>query len=234
MKQIWALASVSMFMAFSSVDAAIVHPTGIGDNTQYRFMFISTTGTNATSTTIGDYDNIVAGDATTHGVDTDGVNPIIWRAVVSVNGGDDALTHISVDNTGGWDIASVPIYLVNTNTLIANNFADLFNGSIAVKINRQPNGNIVADATPTWTGSASNGTASNPLGTFFPNRGRAGSVNGDWIAHSNQFNAENQLVYGISNVLVTPTASVVPEPSSLAMLLIAVGAVPVARRWRKR
>jgi hypothetical protein len=113
--------------------------------------------------------------------------------------------------------AGVPIYLINGN-LVANNNADLWDGSILTGIDRTPQESVGFFFV--WSGTSDDGTVNawgGALGSNVAIVGIAGAFLGSaWINESGKSGSEVYQFYGISTVLTVPTPAVtVPEPSSL-------------------
>ena len=130
----------------------------------------------------------------------------------------------------------MPIYLLDGRR-VANNAADLWDGSIASAINLNELGGITNRNV--WTGSQANGTegvagccVSASFGyqnTAFGNSGTTGS---GWIRSGTTNNVGQPFSYcGISDVLTTASAAV-PEPQSLALVLLGLGVAALAARRR--
>ncbi|AKE63186.1 hypothetical protein MYAER_0826 [Microcystis aeruginosa NIES-2549] len=204
--------------------ALVVVPPDLAVGDQYRLVFVTEGKRDATSTDIDDYNNFVTSQVLPAGT-TDtalyqalkiaGIDPntITWKAIGSTASVD------ARDNTGTNPTLStgVPIYLIDGNR-VANNNADLWDGSIQTAINRTPDDWQLNE--PVWTGTNNNGTAENGRlggGSLGQVRyGRASSITAEWITmdDSNRFGISR--LYGISSVLTVPTPAVtVPEPSSL-------------------
>ncbi|GCL53112.1 hypothetical protein NIES3806_04420 [Microcystis aeruginosa NIES-3806] len=209
--------------------ALVVVPTGLNPGDQYRLVFVTAGTRNATSTNINDYNTFVTNQATggTPGIDTAldtalngagfDLSTITWKAIGSTSAVD------ARDNTGtNPSSTGVPIYLINGNK-VANNNADLWDGSLQHPINLQPNDVISSNLV--WTGSVYLGTGltQNQLGGGFFGSvavGRADSVVfSDWIAQTTDVSSTAKSLYAMSSVLTVPgnqPAPVpVPEPSSL-------------------
>ncbi|QNN21985.1 PEP-CTERM sorting domain-containing protein [Planctomycetales bacterium ZRK34] len=134
------------------------------------------------------------------------------------------------DNTGTNPGVStgVPIYRLDGQR-IADNNADLWDGTLAAPLNLSPKGTAPPNVGTTyvWTGTQANGTGYITLGGSNPNLGNYTST-ANWV---NAFTTSNSSslywLYGISEVL-----TVVPEPGSLAILSLAL--LPATRYRRRR
>jgi hypothetical protein len=220
------VALATLATAGAAQAALVVVPPDLAVGAQYLLVFVTEGKWEATSTDIDDYNNLVtsqvlAGPGTTdtalyQALKAAGFDPnaITWKAIGSTASVD------ARDNTGTNPTLStgVPIYLIDGNR-VANNNADLWDGSIQTAINRTPE-DWQLNNEPVWTGTNNNGTAENGRlggGSLGQVRyGLANSITTEWItmADSSRFGVSR--LYGISSVLTVPTPAVsVPEPSSL-------------------
>lgn len=222
------VALATLATASAAQAALVVVPPDLAVGAQYRLVFVTEGKRDATSTDIDDYNNFVTSQvrlsilpgttdtALYQALNGAGIDPntITWKAIGSTASVD------ARDNTGTNPTLStgVPIYLIDGNR-VANNNADLWDGSIETAINRTPDDLQLLNE-PVWTGTNNNGTAENgrlgggPLGQV--RYGLTSSITTEWItmADSNRFGVSR--LYGISSVLTVPTPAVsVPEPSSL-------------------
>ncbi|MBD2620392.1 PEP-CTERM sorting domain-containing protein [Microcystis flos-aquae FACHB-1344] len=205
--------------------ALVVVPTGLNPGDQYRLVFVTDGTRDATSTNIDDYNKFVTNDARggTPGIDTAldvalnaaGFNPntIEWKAIGSTD------SVAARDNTGtNPSSTGVPIYLIDGNR-VANNNADLWDGSILTGIDRTPQESVGFFFV--WSGTSDDGTVGccgGELGSNVAIVGVAiaGVLGSGWINESGKSGSEEYRFYGISTVLTVPTPAVtVPEPSSL-------------------
>jgi len=205
----------------------VVVPPDLAVGDQYRLVFVTEGKRDATSTDIDDYNNFVTSQvrlsilpgttdtALYQALNAAGIDPntITWKAIGSTASVD------ARDNTGTNPTLStgVPIYLIDGNR-VANNNADLWDGSIQTAINRTPDDWQLNELV--WTGTNNNGTAENGRlggGSLGQVRyGLASSITAEWITMDdfNRFGISR--LYGISSVLTVPTPAVtVPEPTSL-------------------
>ncbi|CCI32890.1 PEP-CTERM sorting domain-containing protein [Microcystis sp. T1-4] len=223
--------------------ALVVVPTGLAVGDQYRLVFVTAGTRNATSTNINDYNTFVTNQATggTPGIDTAldtalngagfDLSTITWKAIGSTSAVD------ARDNTGTHPSSTgVPIYLIDGNR-VANNNADLWDGSLQHPINRN-NLDLVDANGVAWTGSDFPGTGygSLQLGSTEVVAGSALASNFSWIL-VNFFGASNLArMYAMSSVLTVPgnqPAPVpVPEPASL-LGFITLGSLMLGSAVRK-
>ena len=211
------VALATLATAGAAQAALVVVPPGLNPGDQYRLVFVTDGTRNAQSTDINDYNtfvtNQVTGSPLATALTTAGFNlgTIQWKAIGSTP------TVAARDNTGtNPSSTGVPIYLIDGNR-VANNNADLWDGSILTSI----------DSTPqesggfgfVWSGTFDDGTTESGLGSNVggSNVGFIGAVSA-WINESNQGGSEVYPFYGISTVLTVPSSDPpvsVPEPSSL-------------------
>jgi hypothetical protein len=149
MKKLLSVLSVFALAAIAAGTASagqIATPTGLNPGDQFRFVFVTTTTTFATSSDLSTYDNIVSSDAT--GYTYGGISPI-WKAIVS-NSIIDARDHIGLQST-----SVVPLYTVNGNNVSGGN---LWSGNLLSPMNASISGTLLN--TNVWTGTEWNGTRS--------------------------------------------------------------------------
>ncbi|GCA90274.1 PEP-CTERM sorting domain-containing protein [Microcystis aeruginosa] len=208
--------------------ALVVVPTGLAPGDQYRLVFVTAGTRDATSTDINDYNTFVTNEATggTPGIDTAldtaldaaGFDPntITWKAIGST------ASVAARDNTGtNPSSTGVPIYLIDGNR-VANNNADLWDGSLQHPINRNNLGTSSDDYV--WTGSDSVGLGafqSELGGIFQPFAGFSVETDAAWILADRLPWGYWFPLYAMSSVLTVPGNGnqpepvTVPEPSSL-------------------
>jgi len=174
---------------------------------QYRFVFHTSATIDATSADIATYNAWVQGlaDAST-AYDISAGDGATWKVIGStdaVDARDNTSTNTGVNGTG------CAIFLLDGSTVVANDYADLWDGSIQNIINLTEQG-VVWVYWP-WTGTRTDGTAGtgaggdgNPLGsTGQVGQGNASSTT-DWIWRVNTMDPPtNQMpMYALSEPLV--------------------------------
>lgn len=219
----------------NAIHASIITvPPDLSNGDSYRLVFVTSTTRNGTSDSIGTYDSFVTAAADSN-LDLPATN---WRAIVSTPA-TDAIDHLSVDSSGGWNTASVPIYRLDGERVV-NGFASLFPSSSAGAILENPiridenGGNL---DTLVFTGSNTSGQESNNnigLGnsTFMTTvAGNSSQTGSSWISSVFRNKTDNLSFYALSDVLVVGGAtSSVPEPSGFVLGLMVVACLGVKLR----
>lgn len=199
------LSTISAIAPVASFAAPITVPTDLIVGDTYRLAFVTTTVRDGTSTDIADYNAFVT--AVANGVPELAALGTTWAAIGSTS------AIAARDNTGTNPTVStgVPIYLLN-NTRIADDNADLWDGSIAVALVINENGSST-NAEP-WTGSTMAGLAdpSFPLGASSPRAGKSYVNNSQWV-HDNAWPSN----FGLQLYAISGELTVVPEPGAMAL-----------------
>ena len=191
---------------------------------QFRYVFVTSGLRDATSTNIADYNTFVNNAAIAGSATSNITGP--WAVIGST------ATANARDNTATTGTGGVPIYQLD-GELVANDYGDLWDGSIANPININENNlnNIIINP---WTGTNSDGSTftSRPLGSRSGVRfGRASQTNFEWINGSTITNEGNRSLYAMSSIQEIPT---IPEPTTIiASLLVGAGLLPLKRRSQK-
>ena len=197
---------------------ASIIPSGISGGQSFRLLFVTSTTTAATSSSISTYNTFVQGRAATNsnlksatGASFSGE----FRAVVSTT----AVAARTNTRTRSTDTGA-PIYWVN-GAKAADNYADFYDGSWDSCVRRTESGSASGShiSLTLWTGSTSSGTTS-------PNRGlgrgnnllaRSGSLSSTSCSQMlddgrNWSNTQSYPLYGLSPVLTVVPA----QPAGLA------------------
>ncbi|BCU12040.1 PEP-CTERM sorting domain-containing protein [Microcystis aeruginosa] len=216
--------------------ALVVVPPGLNPGDQYRLVFVTDGTRNATSTNINDYNNFVTsqvtGSALATQLTTAGFNlgTITWKAI-----GSTSATSAKVNTGTNGSQPDVPIYLIDGNK-VANNNADLWDGSIQTNINRTQID--TSKNAGVWTGTNGGGSAQSGLYLGSSDGVAIGSstnINSAWMYTATFPYTSQYTLYGMSSVLTVPTptpAVSVPEPSSL-LGLITLGGLMLGGAVRK-
>jgi hypothetical protein len=219
------VALATLVTASAAQAALVVVPPDLNPGAQYRLVFVTEGKRDATSTDIDDYNNFVTnqvtGSALANALSGAGLTTT-WKAIGST------ASVAARDNTGTNPTlgTGVPIYLIDGNR-VANDNADLWDGSIQTAIYRTPLDTVSTSLV--WTGTTFVGLATSyGLGGCFGGCGFDGfvargssnvsfQIGGSWIFGFVNFYLDHLPLYGISSVLTVPGGSPqqVPEPSSL-------------------
>jgi len=211
------------------------HPAGLGPGDQYHILFATSNLTRVTGDTSvpppspTEFGGIAAADwDVTYHAAFAGLVPgwngldLVYRSILSIDG-DNAVDRLSIVG---------PVY--NTNgDLLANDAADLWDGSLANPVGYDEKGILIASNTQVWTGTLIIGTWSSgqscgdwdiPLSTEFGRQGNATLSNNQWIYGGLNSCNNTARLYGLSPAIT------VPEPSTL--FLTALGLLSVAGTLR--
>jgi hypothetical protein len=236
-------AAIAFLVCLGALDAqgGLITPSGLNPGDQFRFIFLSSGKTDATSTDILVYDAFVQGLASTAGLTYPGAT-VTWQALGSTATG---TAGVNANDQGRLPLGdSIPIYRLD-GTRVANNSTHLFTPNptdILALINVNEYGLTIAQDLFVWTGTAPTGSATiNPLGSSGPNQGPtlgyAGSLNDWWITQFNNINnTDAYRMYAYSNILQVPLPDVpaIPEPASLVLCLLGASVMVGVRRLNQR
>jgi len=212
------IAVCAVSMSAANVFAALITvPTDLNPGDQYRLAFVTSSSTGGLSTNISDYNAFVT--AVAAGVPELVALGTTWKAVgstASVNARDNTVTNPLV-STG------VPVYTL-VDARIANDNADLWDGSLHSPLKYNEHGAELERET--WTGTSDSGVGfpGGQLGTNSPVIGSTSSIVGLWISWVQADPSEPNGLYAISGVL-----TVVPEPTT-STLALAVLCLAMSRR----
>ncbi|MCF7956172.1 MAG: hypothetical protein K9M75_10245 [Phycisphaerae bacterium] len=199
-------------LAAAAVNAAVVGQLGVLDvsgvnpatgkvwaaGDQYRLVFVTSATTDATSTDITTYNAFVQGLA-----EAAGLGGGVWNVIGST------ATVDARDNTGtnryNASHVSVPIFLIDGVTKIADNNADLWDGGIDAFIDMTETGTGGITGW-VWTGTDPDGTDTSSVGQMLggtPNVqvGKVEKTSGYWVRHFNTSATEGYPVYALSEPL---------------------------------
>jgi hypothetical protein len=215
--------------ALAHADPAFLGPAGLPAGSPYRLIFVTSTLTPATSGNLPDYNTFVTDAATLNS----GLPKTTWTAIASTEG-ESAVDNVTAGCAGGC--LSVPIYLVDGTTLIANNQGQLFSGTILNTITEDEHGSALSTSKSNyvWTGSNADGTTDpgEALGDANPMAGTANSTTSYLVSFSGFSSSTSFPLYAISGQLTVPTST--PEPMSGSLLLAGGAATGLVRRLRRK
>ena len=164
-------------------------PWQVGDI--YQLAFVSSTVTNMSSRNDihfwNEYVNTVAS-----GSALPGVSNLTWKVI-----GSDT-DHHAKDNA----LVTAPVFLMDASTMIAVNYAYMWNGSIDAALNMDENGDPGSGSGDVWTGSGNNGTSSGSSSldgsSANARRGERAQVNGNWMSRDDKNRTEEKHLYALS------------------------------------
>ena len=185
----------------ASASPIIVTPTGLVPGGHFRVAFVTSSTTNATSSNLSTYDSFVTTEA--NGATYNGA-VITWQAIMS-NSTTNARDHIGLTSS-----STIPIYLVFGEKVSDGN---LWSGSLLHSIDQTITGSEILSTV--WTDTESDGTYSSYIENEYHTVGLS-SQRFTWSvgAQSSIYGTHHHL-YGISEILSSPSA--VPEPSAVML-----------------
>ncbi|PNW57111.1 UNVERIFIED_CONTAM: hypothetical protein BEN50_07455, partial [Euhalothece sp. KZN 001] len=221
---------------------------GVNPGDQFRLVFVTTGERDATSSNISDYNTFVDSDADNFNAE---MNSLLGSVIQDDFGGNAAsITYNAIGSTSSVDARDntntnpntdgdgEPILLVDGN-IVANDYDDLWDGSINYPINTNSDG-VAETAQIPFTGTSSDGRAdssSDGLGTD-SNLVEAGSsslVSSNWVNFTVNRPTNNARFYGMSEPLTrAETTTAVPFHTDTLPGLIAMGGLIFWRYRRKK
>jgi hypothetical protein len=191
--------------AWSAPIFATVTLPNLPPGSQYQIIFATSDEIGATSGSISTYNTL----ATTDAAPLNALLPagVTWHAVGST------LTTAASANAASF--SNIPIYNTHGIEVSAGN---LYSGSLLSTIQYDENGNP-PPINEIWTGATSaGGISANPLGSSFAEFGFSDQTSANWIAGSNNTSSGiGWPIYALSSPI-----TVVPEPGTLSLILVAV------------
>ena len=130
-------------------------PSGLSGGDQFRLLFLTHAGRSPTSTDIDSYNAYVQGQAA---AGHNAIKPYAsgFRVVGST---DDVNARDNTDTTYTDDDIGVPIYWLNSNDKVADDYADFYDGSWDSESARNRRGEALSGTLYVFTGSKNDGTA---------------------------------------------------------------------------
>jgi uncharacterized repeat protein (TIGR01451 family) len=198
---VWMAGAALALTVTPALSAPITTPQGLSPGAQYRLAFVTSSATTAGSGAIGDYNAFVTTVANTQTALA--ALATTWTAIGST------ATVDARDNTGTNPIGTgVPIFLLDGVSKIADNNADLWDGTIAHALNVTEAGNTLSGIS-VWTGTTSAGikqTTGNArqLGNGAVIAGSSSATNSGWILANGYDNFSPNPLYAISGLLTVP------------------------------
>lgn len=197
-------------------------PADLNPGDSYHLIFVTSTTTDSNFGGLAGGDAYVQARANSAGIgDAIGVS---WLALLSqeVPGTVDAISRFN---------PTAPVYNMNGER-IANNGTDLWDGLLAATPEYDESGASVG-AEFVWTGTNPDGTLDTVANGWVgsggnPTRGTANSLT-DWIRSGNSPGSTSLHLYGVSEQI-----TFAPEPSTGALVLIAIAAFAYRTRDRER
>jgi hypothetical protein len=202
--------------------AAPLKLADLAPGSTYRIAFVTSQASINTSTSIAFYDAFVNSIANGSGSILASYGTT-WRVIGSTSAVD------AYDHIGGNFLD--PIY-TPAGDLVAHNAADLWDGWLLNPINQFESGILGSVYVSTGTGPDGRRIwalgGDNPYGAVTP--GAAGAISEAWIVAGFEGNSGLRPKYGISDTLVVPGGTTVPEPSTWPLLTAGVVGLLARRR----
>ena len=192
-------------------------PSVLGVNDTFHLVFVTSTS-RASNVGMADYNKHV-NDAAGYDGSLFKVKDWTWFAIASIS------TKNAKDNA----VVTAPVYIWDdsgTSYKVADDAADMWNGSIDSPINLSEKGLSLSSSV--MTGSDAAGVVKNGgLNSWYVQYGNSDSINSTWIDDGNAGKVLTLPLYALSEEL-----QVIPEPASAVLLLI--GAPLLALRRRRK
>lgn len=225
------LALIFLNSLCSCACADLVLPDGLNPGDQYRIVFVTEGVRDATSINISDYNQFVSDEANRPGSLVSGLN-VDWTAIgstASVN----ARTNSGTDPTPSGP-TGVPIFRVDGTTKVADDYDDLWDGTVDEPITLDQFGTMVSSMAGkfVFTGTNVDGlsSAGSELGddnSVLTGFSFPGVTDFNWSGSLFLDSSVPRSLYGISGVLTA-----VPEPSAL-LLFSAIALASLTKRPKR-
>jgi hypothetical protein len=203
--------------------AAPFLPAGVTPGSPYHLVFITRDPRDGVSSNIADYNTFVNDQAA--------LNPVLTGNNVGV-------TYFAIGSTTTVDananaVVSAPVYNF-FGQKVADSFVDMWDGSLDTAVRYDQFVNSGFPDLYTGTEAAGLGFAGSELGTANPRAGLGNLATSDWVTNATTPQASAYAFYGLSEVIIAPASTTVPEPNAATIwLLLGLGMI-VRKRLNAR
>lgn len=210
-----------------TVEAVVVLPSDLNSGDSYRLVYVTSQTISGSFTDTSTYNSFADDVANNNGGFSGSLISGIssWDAIISSN---DLSARENTSTVPGTDGAGIPIYNILGQRL-ADSYADFWDGLLATDVASSVAGTERDTAPPlissgegdvqgVWTGTASDGTTSLPVGAGTTTRGVSLIIPGNlfadsWVEAASRTSASSLPIYGISSIL-----TVGPEPETFMFM----------------
>ena len=222
----WLSAILMLALALAMLGTSVAHaavlttPAGLCGAAQFRFVFETSALSNASSTSLSNYDIFVTASAVAAGLTTFGATPVTWQVIGSTSS-TSAISRLPASSPALYRLDGVKV---------ASSGADFWDGSHINPINVTELGATTSDTV--WTGMGADGSIPRNASRFFTlgsnvNNavyGIAAATDSTWAFFTGAPNAGLRALYAVSNILtanvscdaIAPAASPVQSPAANA------------------